>query len=236
MRNDEIEKIFVWIVKVGLLAVLILPLYISSGMLFPFITGKNFFFRIIVEIAFVFWVGLAALRREYLPKLTPLFKSATVFIVILFFADLFSPNSYRAFFSNFERMEGFLMLSHLYLYFIMLLSVFKTRKDWLIFFHTTLIVSFIVGFVGLLQLFGLRVSTQGGYRIDSTIGNPAYLASYLSFHVWILAILLRNYWQKIGLRIFYISALLFELLIIYFTATRGTTIALFLSALLLFGA
>ena len=51
------ERIFLWIVRIGLFAIPLLPLYVSSSMLFPFITGKNFAFRIIVEIAFIFWLG-----------------------------------------------------------------------------------------------------------------------------------------------------------------------------------
>ena len=105
---QRMEKIALWIVKIGLWLIRLLPLYISSGMLFPFITGKNFTFRVIVEIIFAFWVFLAALKTEYRPRLTPLFKTVTIFTAIVFLADLFSPNPFRAFFSNYERMEGFI--------------------------------------------------------------------------------------------------------------------------------
>lgn len=227
------EKISLWIVKIGLWLIPILPLYISSSMLFPFITGKNFTFRIVVEIIFALWVGLAVLRSEYRVRLTPLFKAVTFFIAIVFLADLFSLNPWRAFFANYERMEGFMMLGHLYLYFIMLSSVFRDRRDWLTFFHVTLAASIIVSFVALLQKFGYRVSLQGGFRVDSTIGNPTYLASYLVFHVWLLAMLLRRFWMKWWLRILYTAALLFELLIIYYTATRGAVLALLVVSFIL---
>ncbi len=233
MRASSWEKALLLTIKIGIWILPILPLYISGGMLFPFIAGKNFFFRIIVEIVFALWVSLAIIRPYYRPKLTPLFKAATIFITILFLADLFGPNPYRSFFSNYERMEGFMMLSHLYLYFVVLASVFKTKKDWLTFLHITLAVSLVVSFIGLMQRFGWRVSLQGGYRVDSTIGNPAYLASYLSFHIWLLLILIKQYWHKQGLRVFYLSAFFFELVIIYLTATRGAILALLVGAILL---
>lgn len=220
------EQFFLWIVKIGLWAIPFLPLYVSSSMLFPFITGKNFSFRILVEFIFVFWVFLALVRSEFRPRLTQLFKAATIFIVILFLADLFSPNPYRAFFSNYERMEGFMMLSHLYLYFVMLTSVFRTKRDWLIFFHSTLVASLIVSYIALTQRLGYRISLQGGFRVDSTIGNPTYLAAYLVFHIWLLFILLYQFWKKWWLLALYGVALIFELIIIYFTATRGATLAL----------
>lgn len=230
MLSREVEKTFLWIIKIGLWLIPFLPLYVSYTMLFPFITGKNFAFRIIVEIIFAFWAGLAFTKPEYRPRLSPLLKAATAFIVILFLADIFSPNPYRAFFSNYERMEGFMMIVHLYLYFLMLVSVFKEKRDWLIFFHSTLIASFLVSVIALLQKFGLRVSLQGGFRVDSTIGNPAYLAAYLIFHVWLAVYLMRQFWQRWWLRSVYIILFIFYILIIYFTATRGAILALIASS------
>ncbi|TSC78270.1 MAG: Uncharacterized protein G01um101433_304 [Parcubacteria group bacterium Gr01-1014_33] len=221
-----------WIVKIGLWVIPFLPLYISPSMLFPFITGKNFTFRIITELIFVFWVGLAVMNPAYRPRLTLLFKAVTVFTVIVFLADLFSPNPYRSFFSNYERMEGFMMIGHLYLYFVMLVSVFKTRRDWLVFFHVTLAASIAVSLYAILQRLGYIRSIQGGFRVDATIGNPTYLAAYLMYHVWLLLLLLREFWKKRALSIFYGVTLLFELAIIYFSATRGVVLALAGSAIL----
>ena len=176
---SQFEKAMLWTVKIGLWVLPLLPLYVSGSMLFPFITGKNFTFRIITEIIFALWVGLAVMKSEYRPRLTPLFKIVSIFVAIVFLADLLSPNPWRAFFSNYERMEGFMMLGHLYLYFLMLTSVFKTRRDWLIFFHISLAASLIASYYGLLQRLGYRVSIQGGFRVDATIGNPTYFAAYL---------------------------------------------------------
>ena len=256
MQKSGFEQVSLWIIKFGLWTIPFLPLYVSGSMLFPFITGKNFTFRIIVEIIFAVWVGLAVLKEEYRPRLTPLFKVATVFIIILFLADFFSPNPYRAFFANYERMEGFMMLFHLYLYFVMLITVFRTRRDWIIFFHSTLVASLLISGVGLLQKYCANplngatcqkiaesfsqnallrsiplVSLQGGFRVDSTIGNPTYLAAYLLFHVWLLVLFMYQWWGKWWRVSFYALALLFEVMIIYLTATRGATLALVINAI-----
>lgn len=231
--RNLLEEGAVWVLKIGLCTAVFIPLYISSSMLFPFITGKNFVFRILVEITAVLWGGLLVASPRYRPPLNSVVKTVTFFVVAIFVADILSPNPYRALFSNYERMEGFMMLGHLWLYFMMLISVFKTKRDWLIFFHMTLTASLIVAFVGLLQKLGLKVSLQGGYRVDSTIGNPAYLAAYLSLHIWLLMVLLKTFWKNILLRFSYLGVLLFELSIIYFTATRGALIALFGASLFL---
>ena len=234
------EKASLWVVKIGLWLLPFLPLYVSGSMLFPFITGKNFAFRIATEILFAIWGGLAVSRAEYRPRATPLFKMITAFVGIVFLADLFSPHPYRSFFSNYERMEGFMMVAHMYGYYIMLVSVFKTRRDWMIFFHASLAASIIASYWGLLQKLGYRVSIQGGFRVDATIGNPTYFAAYLLFHIWLLGILMYEYgkvWWRAAL---YAAILVFELAIIYFTATRGVVLALalatppFLAALVYF--
>lgn len=236
MSSKQVEQVFAWIVKIGLWAIPVLPLYVSSSLLFPFITGKNFAFRIIVEIIFAFWVGLAISNARYRPELTWLFRVVTLFIGIVFLADILSPSSYRSFFSNYERMEGFMMLGHLYLYFLMLAGMFKTRRDWLAFFHVSLAASFFVSLYAFFQRLGVYQSFQGGFRVDSTIGNPTYLAAYLWFHVWLLAILLYEFWKTRWVAALYGALLFFELLVIYFTATRGVTLAFVaLTPLFLFG-
>lgn len=223
---QKFERTLVWIVKIGLWLIPLLPLYVASGMLFPYITGKNFVFRMIVEIVFAAWVGLAILKSEYRPRLTPLFKSITIFTAVVFLADLLSPHPYRAFFSNYERMEGFMMIGHLYLYFVLLAAMFKTRRDWLVFFHVSLVTSIGASYYGLLQHLGLRPSLQGAFRVDSTIGNPTYFAAYLLFHVWLLALLAYQYRKKLWLAGIYGVLMIAELVMIYFTATRGVVLAL----------
>lgn len=223
---QKFERALAWIVRIGLWLIPLVPLYVASAMLFPYITGKNFTFRIIVEIIFAAWVGLAILKAEYRPRLTPLFKIITIFTAIVFLADVLSPNPYRSLFSNYERMEGFMMVGHLYLYFVMLAGMFRTRRDWLAFFHVSLAASIIASFYGLLQHLGLRPSLQGAFRVDSTIGNPTYFAAYLLFHVWLLAILMHQYRAKLWLMALYGALLVAELVMIYFTATRGVVLAL----------
>jgi hypothetical protein len=47
------------VVYAGLFATPFIVLIISNSLFFPFITGKNFTFRIIVEVIFAGWIILA---------------------------------------------------------------------------------------------------------------------------------------------------------------------------------
>ncbi|TSC70610.1 MAG: Uncharacterized protein G01um101470_812, partial [Parcubacteria group bacterium Gr01-1014_70] len=105
-----------------------------------------------------------------------------------------------------------------------------------ILFHVSLAASLIASYFGLLQRLGYRVSIQGGFRVDATIGNPTYLAAYLLFHLWILLILMHTYRKRSWALSLYALAFLFELVIVYFTATRGAVIGLAAAGVALAGA
>ena len=213
------------LLKWGLFLLLPLPLYISSSMLFPFITGRNFGFRIIVELLVILWVGLLALSKGYWPRLSWLTKGIILFLFIVTLADILGANPYRSFWSNYERMEGLLALIHMTLFFMLISSVFRKFSDWRLYIYGSTAVSILVACVGLAQKFGLTTSYQGGVRVDGTIGNPAYLASYLMFHVFFLLFLIwreRQAWLRWSAA----AAIIFELYIIYLTATRGVILAM----------
>ncbi len=201
-----------------------LPLYISNSMLFPYITGRNFVFRMIVEAAAVLWAGLIVLDRDYRPVLSRIMQAVIVFITVVFAADLFGASFYRSFWSNYERMEGFLMIAHMAAFFVITATVFRGR-EWKIFSHLVLLGSVGVSLYGLLQQLGYVLSLQGGNRVEGTIGNPTYLAAYLMLAITV-ALVLFAITEKRWLRYLYAAGALFELLIIYFSATRGAVIAI----------
>src|SRR3989344_3398234 len=182
------EKIVLWIVKGGLLFTPFLVLFVSKIMYFPFITGKNFLFRIFVEILAVFWVWLIAAYPRWRPKFSAITFSYAAFMLILIAATIFGISPYKSFWSSFERMEGLFGHLHFFLYFLMLTSIFKTARDWKLFFNVSIAVSAIVTIYAFVQLAGGAVIHQGGMRVDATLGNAIYLAVYLLFHLFLLAI------------------------------------------------
>src|ERR1035437_6613632 len=141
---------------VGLLfAVLFVPLYVNNSLFFPFITGKNFAFRIIVELAALIWVILMLRDKSYRPKLSWLSIAVVVFVGVVAVADAFGSNPVKSFLSNFERMEGWITLAHLLVYFFLLTSVLRTWKYWRSFFQFSVAVSVIVCIHGFMQLAGV---------------------------------------------------------------------------------
>lgn len=100
------KDILKWVVIVGLFLVPFLPVYVVNDLFFPFITGKNFAFRIIIEIVFASWILLALYDAQYRPRFSWILAGFASFLVIMAFANALGQYPAQSFWSNFERMEG----------------------------------------------------------------------------------------------------------------------------------
>ena len=219
------KTINIWIVKGALFLIPLIPLYVSKSLFFPYITGKAFAFRILVEIAFAGWLFLLIFFKEYRPRLNILNIAVCAWLIVVLLATIFGLNPARSFWSNFERMEGLVAYLHLVAYFFVLGNVFN-KNDWLIFLNIFVASGILEGFYGLFQKLGYLASPQGGInRPDGTIGNPTYLAAYLTFIVAFAALLFAET-KNIVLRWYYALTVIFTLIVVYFTATRGAMVAL----------
>ena len=181
----SIQKILEKIVLYGLLAVPLIPLVFTNQLFFPFISPRGFYFRIVVEIIFATWILLALTEPKYRPRGSLILYALSVFTAVIFIADLFGVSASRSFWSNFERMEGFITLAHLFGYFLVAGAVLK-ELDWGKFFRISISVSFFVSLYSLLQLFKELPINQGGVRVDGTFGNALYLAAYLLLHIFLI--------------------------------------------------
>jgi O-antigen ligase len=228
--ENNFKNILSWIIKGLLFVVPFIPLYIAPNLFFPFITGKAFVFRAIVEITFSLWLILALFFKEYRPRKNWLLWAIGIFIGIVTLATVVGVNPLRSFWSNFERMEGLVMYLHLAAYFLVLGNVFK-KRDWTILFNAFIVSGIIEGFYGVLQEIGKIPSPQGGNRIDGTIGNPAYLAAFMMF-VAAFCVYLFLKTKNIYARIYYAISGVFSLVIIYFTATRGPVLGILVALFL----
>jgi O-antigen ligase len=201
----------------------LLPLYVASDLFFPFITGKGFAFRILVEIAFVGWLALAALDKTYRPRFSWLLAIYGAFVSWLFIADLFAINAHKALWSNFERMDGFVTLIHVFLFFLVASTVLTVDKLWRRWWFTFLSVAALVCGYSLLQLAGGLQINQGGVRVDGTFGNAIYLAVYLMFAAFIAVWLAIE--SKGWLRYALLALAALSVIILFNTATRGAIVA-----------
>jgi hypothetical protein len=213
------------VVVAGLFVVPFISFLVSSAFFFPFIVTKVLAWRVIVEVVFAAWLVLIAVAPEYRPRKSPLLYAVIAFMVLIGIADAFGVNPVKSFWSNFERMEGFVALLHLGAYFLVMSSVFDEalwRKWW----KTELVASALMVGFACLQLLGVVTINQGGARVDGTFGNATYLAVYMLVNMFIAGFFLLREWREKGRRSLYIVLIVLQGIVLYYTATRGAILGL----------
>jgi len=230
-RLDNLSKIFYLGTVVPIFAALLTPLLLNSSFLFPFITTKILYFRILVEIALFFYVLLILRRPEFRPKLTKLTLAIFIFFGIVTLASLFGANPYKSFWGNIERGEGLLTIYHVLVFFWLSIQTIKTQRLWFWFINGFIFVSVITGIYALGQLFGSdAVINTTGSRLASTIGNASFYAGYLLFGIFLSSwLFLKHDWHPGGYaiwKVYYALVILFEAFMLIQTETRGAFIGL----------
>jgi hypothetical protein len=141
----DIKNILLYSIIALIYGVLLTPLIVSTSLFFPYITGKAFAFRILVELATLLYIVLVAFDRTFLPKKGTILTAIVAFTVVLGISTFTAEDPSRSFWSNFERMEGYVTILHLFFFFVVTTSVFQTKRVWYALFNTTLGISVVLG-------------------------------------------------------------------------------------------
>lgn len=230
MFKNKTEKILFRIVEYGIYLSLFSPLVVLNNYLFPFVSPKTFFFRIIVDITFIAYIFLATLNSKYQPRITPLTLAITLFLGIVFLTSLTGASFAKSFWSIFERMTGILTLLHLFIFYIILTSCFQEKKYWERFFLVSISVAVIISLIAFHKVRGdgtkshleqildyIIIAGRGG----STLGNSSFLMSYLIFNIFFAGILIIIKKQAIW-RLSILSALILFLILLFFNPEKIT--------------
>lgn len=228
------KDILKWVMYGAVFAVPFVLLIVSSTMFFPYITGKNFSFRILVEIGFTAWFLLMLIDRAYRSKLSYIWYAILGLLGVMLLANLFGEYSPKSFWSNYERMEGWVTLLHFSMYFIVLGSVLTTEKLWNYFFNTALVAAAIMSLYALAQASGVYDISQGtNWRVDGRLGNSSYLGVYMLFHIFIAAwLFIRT--KSMNVKFVYGGLTALFIYILTQTGTRGTVYGLIGGSILSF--
>lgn len=236
----KVSKFFLY---VSLFSVVV----VMTSTFFPFIGGKDYFFRFSVELALIFyilWWAFEAADGEAWSQLKdalgkPLFIAVSVFVLVFLLACIFAYDSHGAFWSNFERGEGGFQMLHYYTFFVLLVLLFRTKNNWNTFFKVFLIAASLMVLYGIFANLGWADNFispyQGGgvpstawgrlvaTRFEGSLGNPAYVAPYLMFSLFYLFYLwVCNKSQRRWLAVLGYAALAFFLFFFFIlTQTKG---------------
>lgn len=218
------KSIFLRGIKIGVFLILLTPLVLGPFGISLSNYPKTVFFRSLVEIIFILYLFLIFFNSKYLPKLSILLSSVSVYIGILLLAALTGINFRLSFFGDLHRVEGVILHLHLLILFLILISVFQKEKDWLLFFKTTVIVSAFSSLAGLLQKLGIySFYALSSNRISGTWTNPDFFAPYVVLAIFLGIFLLLVEKEK-NWKIIWLSILILNCFTLIFSGTRAAWI------------
>lgn len=238
------EKVLRSIVIGGIFVLPAVALVIANFLFFPYITGKNFMFRILVEIMAGAWLALAVAVPKYRPRRDWVIGAFFLFVILIAIADAQGAMPFKSFWSNFERMDGWITVAHTFLFALVAACVLEIERLWRQLFRWSLWVSAYLSVLGFLQVASV-ISFGGGSgnsglegRIDTTFGNPIYLAVYMLFNVFIAALLWyqegRENWSTRE-RWWYVAGIFGAYILVASQLPAGATVILFVFTALFFG-
>ncbi len=215
-------KTYLRILQGGIIVSLLAILCVFKDLLFPFITSKQLPFNILMEILFAVWLVFILRYPEYRPKKNFISYGLIAYFLAILASCVISVDFNLSFWGDAERMLGFFHLAHFLIFYFILITVFRTWKEWRILFLSSIAVA---TFVALAGLFG-----RSGY---STIGNTAYVSGYLIFSIYFVVLLFFRSTEK-WTRWLYVLPLIFMFWEFKNMRTSGAIIGLGISILILF--
>lgn len=168
-------------ITICLLAILSLPLLVTNDLSYIFITGKNFAFRVLVEVLFALYLLLMLYDNKYQPRYSWILIFFTLFLLFSIISALLGVDPRFSFLGSYLRMDGIVTLAHLFIYFVVLSHVIKTQSEWSYFFYASILVAFFVALIGIIE-----------HNPSSTFGNVQYSAVYLFFNIFFVAFLIAH--------------------------------------------
>lgn len=200
-------------IRIVLALVMIVPLIVTTPPLpntfFPFVVGKALWTRTLIEIAFGLWVILALKDSSYRFPRSWTLAALGGYVLIALLATVFSVSPTRSMWSTYERMQGWIDLAHWFTFVLLLASVLRTWRHWLLFLNFNVGVGVVFGLLSLdqylYQLFDIKLTGFLGdtftylhqktpawrtFRLSVTFGNPTYVGGYMIVNAFIAAALL----------------------------------------------
>ncbi|RJQ35649.1 hypothetical protein C4566_00235 [Candidatus Parcubacteria bacterium] len=228
------------VAKILLVGILFTPLLVSEAFYFPYIVPRNLLFRLLINILLGIYLWLWLNNSKYRFRSNKGLIVLFLFVLSLTVSSILGGDFTFSLWSNFERMDGLLGWYYIFVYIFVLLGLTREKKDWHLLFNFALIPAWTVALLAVAQRLNLPFvpDSQGGIRTTSTLGNAAYLGSYmflnsvLAFYLLIIKALKKKFawsWTYIW---YALSVILFVSALVV-SQTRGAFLGLFVWVLLL---
>lgn len=212
-----------------LYATLAVPVLVFPGFLFPFVTIRAVYFRVLVEIASGILLYLV-LRRDvrFAFRGDMFFWALVAWVAANALAAVFGVAPMRSMFGDHERMGGVWFWLHLLAYYLTL-RTFLDGEHWWRFLRIAVSVAAAVAVYGLVQFWLHPFDfVIGGLDTGVTVGNSGLLAAYLLANITFCVLLALRGGTRA--RVGYVALALLLASAIVVSGNRSSTLALLLGA------
>jgi len=194
------QKILKLILKIGVGLSFLSFFLVSNRLYFPYVTPKQLYFNAVVGILFWFWFYLIVKYPETRPRLSLITISLLVWLTVLLASAVAGVDFNLSFWGDTERMLGWFSLLHFFVLYLIIITVFRSKKDWQWLLSGVAATAVAIAAYALLTMRGQQY--QGNVNLSSnisTLGNATYVAGVMLFAVyWLLYLwpLTRHYLIK----------------------------------------
>lgn len=185
------EKKYLWILRIGVFASLISLFFVFSKLLFPFVTSKQLFFNILIEVLLVFYLVFIIKYPKYRPERSFVNFGLLAYFLAIIFSLFVSVDFNLSFWGDLERLLGLFHLLHFLALYFIVISVFRTKKDYYWLFNAMILACLVIA----LAMLG---SSSAKYS-QSLLGNRAYLAASMIFAIFLSSLMIarnKNWYLK----------------------------------------
>jgi tetratricopeptide (TPR) repeat protein len=158
----------------------LIPLVIFAQFISPFHFGKVIILRSIVQVMAALWLLLIWRHPEYRPKSHPITWAFLAFTLAFTLTTFTGVAFLQSWWGTLERMGGLFTFWHYFLFYLIAISVLRTREHWQTLLDLIVSVGLVSAVYGLLQKTSLSfiLGSGGRSRPFGTIGNAALFAGY----------------------------------------------------------
>ena len=170
----------------GVLGLLLLtPLVVTPGTIYPFVVGKALWSRSLIEIAFALWAVLALMHPGYRPPRSWLLALLGAGFCVSLLSAGFGVSPGHSLWSDYERMQGLVDRAHWVALAVVLASVLHTPGAWRAAFKANLAAGTVTACIVIARAWDIEVPYFGAFpeisptRFGGPLGNPGYLSIYM---------------------------------------------------------
>lgn len=185
------ETALLWLIRFGIVAVLLTPLVVTPSTLYPFVVGKALYSRTIIEVVVALWALLVVSKPQFLPPRSWLLGLLAIGVAWSFVAACLGVSLQRSLWSDFQRMTGWIDAVHWLAFVVVVVSMFRDAAGIRSLLNLQLGVGLLVAvFAALMALsrsleLPLPLPEREVRRVGGLLGNSNFLGAYCIVNAFI---------------------------------------------------